>query len=139
MSLTRSLVCALALGVGVIAAGSALSANPLIEARHGGIQAVDIAGEWDVAMNTPGGTSNFKVIFKVDGEKITGEVRRASGTLPITGTIKGSDLQFAYAVRYNDNDVVVTLTGKVSGNRMGGSVDFNGNAQDEWSATRTAK
>ena len=96
-----------------------------------------IAGEWDAAMNTPGGVRNFKIIFKVDGEKVTGTVKRADGDLPLQGTIKGSDLNFAYAIQYNGHDLVLTLTGKVAGDAINGSVSFGGQADDEWSAKRT--
>lgn len=95
------------------------------------------AGEWDVAMNTPGGVRNFKVKLKVDGEKLTGEVGRDSGTLPLTGTAKGNDIQFSYTVKYNDNDLVLTMTGKVDGDTMKGTVSFGGMAEDEWSARRS--
>lgn len=95
------------------------------------------AGEWDVAMNTPGGTRNFKMKLKVDGEKLTGEVGRDTGTLPLTGTAKGNDIQFSYTVKYNDNDLVLTMTGKIDGDAIKGTVSFGGMAEDEWSAKRS--
>jgi hypothetical protein len=94
------------------------------------------AGEWDVAMNTPGGVRNFKVTLKVEGEKLTGTVGRDTGTLPLTGTAKGNDIQFTYTVKYNDNDLVLTMTGKVDGDTMKGTVSFGGMGEDEWSAKR---
>ncbi len=94
------------------------------------------AGEWDVAMNTPGGVQNFKTVLKVDGEKLTGEVKRTAGALPVTGTAKGNDVQFSYTVKYNDNDLAITMTGKVDGDTMKGTVSFGGMAEDEWSAKR---
>jgi hypothetical protein len=97
------------------------------------------AGEWDVAMNTPGGVRNFKVTLKVEGEKLTGTVGRDTGTLPLTGTAKGNDIQFTYTVKYNDNDLVLTMTGKVDGDAMKGTVSFGGMAEDEWSAKRAGK
>lgn len=99
-------------------------------------QTSTIAGEWDAAMNTPGGVRNFKIVFTVDGEKVTGMVKRSTGDVALTGTIKGSDLQFAYSVNYNDNDLVITMTGKVDGDSIKGAVNFGGAADDEWSAKR---
>lgn len=99
-------------------------------------QSAAIAGEWDAAMNTPGGTRNFKIKFKVDGDKLTGEVGRDTGSLPLTGTVKGSDIQFSYTVKYNDNDLVLTMTGKVDGDNIAGTVSFGGMAEDSWSAKR---
>jgi hypothetical protein len=94
------------------------------------------AGEWDVAMNTPGGVQNFKAVLKIEGEKVTGEVRRATGGLPVEGTAKGREVQFFYTVKYNDNDLRITMSGAVDGDTMKGVVDFGGFAQDEWSAKR---
>lgn len=99
-------------------------------------QSSPAAGEWDAAMNTPGGVRNFKLIFKVEGEKLTGTVGRESGALPLTGTAKGSDVQFTYTVNYNGNDLAITMTGKIVGNDIKGTVSFGGMAEDEWSAKR---
>ena len=101
-------------------------------------QSSPAAGEWDIAMNTPGGVQNFKAVIKVDGEKLTGELKRATGGLPIEGTAKGKEVQFSYTVKYNDNDLVLTLTGKVEGDTMKGAVSFGGMADDEWSAKRAS-
>jgi autotransporter translocation and assembly factor TamB len=94
------------------------------------------AGEWDAAMNTPGGVRNFKLTFKVEGEKLTGTVGRDTGSLPLTGTAKGNDVQFSYTVNYNGNDLVLTMTGKITGNDIKGTVSFGGMAEDEWTAKR---
>lgn len=94
------------------------------------------AGEWDAAMNTPGGVRNFKLAFKVEGEKLTGTVGRESGSLPLSGTAKGNDVQFSYTVNYNGNDLVLTMTGKITGNDIKGTVSFGGMAEDEWTAKR---
>lgn len=97
-----------------------------------------VEGEWDAVFNTPGGPRPFKLILKVDGEKLTGTAKRASGDVPVSGTIKGNDIVFAYTISYNGNDVTLTYSGKVNGDSMGGNVMFNDTAGDEWSAKRAA-
>lgn len=99
-------------------------------------QASSVAGDWDAAYNTPGGPRAVKLILKVDGEKITGTAKRPTGDLPVTGTLKGSDITFEYTVNYNGNDLTLSFSGKVSGDSMSGYVSFGGNASDEWSAKR---
>ena len=101
-------------------------------------QTSTVAGEWDAAMNTPGGVRNFKIVFKADGEKLTGTVKRSAGDVPLEGTIKGNDVQFAYTINYNGNDLVISMTGKLDGDSIKGTVSFNGAAEDEWSAKRAA-
>lgn len=97
-----------------------------------------VSGEWDAVFNTPGGSQPLKLILKVDGEKLTGTARRSRGDVPLTGTIKGDDITFAYTIDYNGNPVTIMFTGKVKGDTMGGTVSFNDNASDEWSAKRAA-
>jgi hypothetical protein len=111
------------IGVGLLSAG-AMSAQS------------SVAGEWDASMNTPGGARPFKLVFKVDGEKLSGTVKRANGDVPLQGTIKGKDISFAYSINYNGNDLQLSFTGKVNGDAISGTVSFGGNAEDEWSAKR---
>ena len=94
------------------------------------------AGDWAVALNTPGGVRNFTVALKIDGEKLTGEIKE--NKTPLTGTAKGNDVQFTYVVKYNDNDLAITMTGKIAGDAIKGSASFGGMAEDEWSAKRVA-
>jgi hypothetical protein len=98
-----------------------------------------VAGEWDAVFNTPGGPQPLKFIFNVDGEKLTGTAKRSRGDVALTGTIKGEDITFAYTIDYNGNGVTLTFTGKVKGDAMGGSVSFNDQASDEWSAKRATE
>ena len=98
-----------------------------------------VAGEWDAVFNTPGGPQPLKLILQVDGEKLTGTAKRSRGDVPLTGTIKGDDITFSYTIDYNGNAVTISFSGKVKGDSMGGSVSFNDQASDEWSAKRAAK
>ena len=95
-----------------------------------------VAGEWDATFNTPGGPQPLKLIFKVEGEKLTGTAKRSRGDVPLSGTVKGDDITFAYSVDYNGNSVTLTFTGKVKGDVINGTVSFNESASDEWSAKR---
>lgn len=99
-------------------------------------QSTSVAGEWDASMNTPGGAHPFKLVFKVDGEKLTGTVKRSNGDVALEGTIKGSDISFSYTITYNDHDLQLSFTGKVTGDNISGTVSFGGQADDEWGAKR---
>jgi hypothetical protein len=101
-----------------------------------GAAAQSVAGEWDAAMNTPGGVRNFKIDFQVKGDTLTGTVHRQAGDVPLRGTIKGDTVTFSYTINYNGNDLVLTMTAKLVGDTMQGTVDFGGVAQDEFSAKR---
>ena len=104
----------------------------------GAVAQKSVEGEWDAVFNTPGGPRPFKLVLKVDGERLTGMAKRPSGDVPVVGTIKGIDISFSYSISYNGNTVTLNYTGKVSGDSMSGTVMFNENASDEWSAKRTS-
>lgn len=99
-------------------------------------QAKTVAGEWDGAFETPGGARPFKLVLKVDGEKLSGVAKRSSGDSAIAGTIKGKDIVFSYTISYNGNDLTMSFTGKFEGDAMTGTVSFGGNAEEPWSAKR---
>lgn len=108
----------------------------LIGFGSGNAQTASVAGEWDGAFNTPGGTRPFKIVLEADGEKLTGTAKRSSGDVPITGTIKGDAIEFSYTINYGGNDLTMTFSGKVSGDKMNGIVSFGGQAEEAWSAER---
>ena len=111
-----------------------VSAVMLASPRRAAAQS--ITGEWDATISTPGGARQFKIEFKQDGEKLTGVVKREAGNVPLDGTIKGTAVQFSYTVDYNGNALVLTMTAKVDGATMKGTVSFGGQAEDEFSAKR---
>jgi len=102
------------------------------------------AGAWDVILNTPGGARNFRAVFKVDGDKLTGELKREGAAaadpagLPVEGKINGNDIEFSYTVKYQDNDLTITMSGKIDGDSMSGTASFGGFAEDEWKAKRAS-
>ena len=98
--------------------------------------AQSIAGEWDAAFNSPGGVRNFKIVFQVHGDTLTGTVKRQAGDVPLSGTIKGNAVHFSYTVDYNGNALELTISAVVTGDAMKGTVDFAGAAQDEFWAKR---
>ena len=100
--------------------------------------AQSIAGEWDAAFNTPGGVRNFKIVFSVAGDSLTGTVKREAGDVPLVGTVKGNAVTFTYTINYNGNDLALTITATVTGDAMKGMVDFGGAAEDEFWAKRSA-
>jgi hypothetical protein len=100
--------------------------------------AQSITGEWDASMNTPGGVRTFRILFKQEGEKLTGTVKREAGDAPLEGTVKGSDVKFWYSIAYGGNPIMLTMTAVVTGDEMKGQVDIASQMQDAFSAKRVA-
>jgi hypothetical protein len=96
----------------------------------------DVNGTWDLTIESPQGTRNATAVLKADGEKVSGAMKRQQGELPLTGTIKGSDITLVYTIKFQDQDMKITLSGTADKDSMKGNADFGGFAQGTWSAKR---
>ncbi|HKQ78317.1 MAG TPA: hypothetical protein VJ810_31750 [Blastocatellia bacterium] len=99
-------------------------------------QSAGVTGDWEVTINSPQGTRTGTVSFKQEGEKLTGVLKNQRGEIPIEGTIKGKEIKFKYTVKFQDQDLAITMTGNVDGDTMKGDADFGGFAQGDWSGKR---
>jgi hypothetical protein len=100
--------------------------------------AQSVTGEWDGAMNTPGGARPVRVFLKQDGEKLTGTVKRESGDVALQGTIVGTTVKFAYSIAYGGNPITLTVNATVAGDQMTGQVDIAGQVQEAFTAKRVS-
>lgn len=99
--------------------------------------AVNIAGEWNATMNTPGGPRAFKVVFIQQGDSLSGTVRRATGDVPLQGKVKGNDVSFQYTIDYGGNALTLVVSTTVTGDTMKGGIDLGG-VTEAFSAERAA-
>jgi hypothetical protein len=99
-------------------------------------QAANVAGEWDATYNTPGGPRSFTIVFQVRGDSLAGTVKRSDGTVPLAGAITGEVVTFRYTIAYNNEALTLTITARVTGDSMAGTVDFAGMGQEEFWARR---
>jgi hypothetical protein len=95
-----------------------------------------VDGTWDLTIESPQGTRNATAVLKTDGEKVSGAMKRQQGDLPLTGTIKGTDIKLIYSIKFQDQDMTITLSGKTDKDSMKGDADFGGFAQGTWSGKR---
>lgn len=111
-----------------------------LNAIEASAQSKTIAGDWEAEMNTPGGVRTMKVTFLVEGEKLTGTIKRSTGDVALVGTIKGKDVEFSYTVQYNGNNLTLSVSGKYEGDTINGTVSFGESGQqDGWNAKRVAE
>ena len=82
--------------------------------------AADVTGTWKGTADTPNGPIERTFIFKVDGNKLTGETTsQLSGTSPITdGKIEGDNLSFSVTIKIQDTELKLNYTGKLNGNEI---------------------
>jgi hypothetical protein len=99
--------------------------------------AADISGQWTATFNTQVGEQHYVYTFKVDGEKLTGTAKSDNGTSEIqNGVVKGDDVSFVENLDYQGQKLVITYTGKVSGDEIKFTRDVAGAAKEELVAKR---
>ena len=101
-------------------------------------QSTNAAGTWDVTLISPQGTFNPQMILKQDGEKLSGVIKGQRGDTPVVGTSNGKDIKLKYTIKFQDNDMLITLTGAVDGASIKGSADYGGLADGEFNAKRAS-
>jgi hypothetical protein len=80
--------------------------------------AADLNGKWKGDLQTPDGNSlEIKMVFKVDGGKLTGTVTNTYGEEQITdGTVKGDDISFV--ILAGGGQFKLVYKGKVDGDQL---------------------
>jgi hypothetical protein len=56
----------------------------------------DVSGNWSAAVTLDAGSGTAKFTFKQTGDKLTGTYTGQVGTANITGTVKGSDVEWSF-------------------------------------------
>ncbi len=102
-------------------------------------QTHDVAGEWDLSIETPQGFRRAGMTLRQDGETLQGVFKGERGELPFEGKITGSTIMVSYTVDFGGNEITIMMTGEVEGEDVRGQGDFGGFAKFDWSGNRTAR
>jgi hypothetical protein len=97
---------------------------------------VNVAGDWDMTIESPQGTNTVKVTLTQDGEKVSGLFKSEMGELPFTGTLVGVDLKFTFTIPIQGQSLDIAVTGKVDGATIAGKMQFGGFGEGDWTAKR---
>jgi len=98
--------------------------------------AADISGTWNVTIEIQGNTGTPTFVLKQDGEKLTGTYSGMLGEAPITGTIKGDQVEWSFDVKSDQVSGKVTYRGTVSGAKMSGKASFGDLGEGTWTGTK---
>ena len=101
-------------------------------------QSPDVTGDWEVTINSPQGARQGKLSFKQEGGKLTGMLKNQRGEVPLEVAVNGKEIKIKYTVKFQDQDLVITMAGNVDGDAMKGDADFGGFAQGDWNAKRAS-
>jgi hypothetical protein len=81
--------------------------------------AADINGKWTGKVETPNGSRDVNMTFKVDGTNLTGTVSGRQSDSPIeNGKVEGDDISFTVTRKFNDMEVKTNYTGKITGDSI---------------------
>ncbi len=101
--------------------------------------AADISGSWKGIAEGPMGTVERTFVFKVDGDKLTGETTSSMfGKSTITdGKIEGDTFSFTITLKFQDNEMKLNYKGKVEGKELKMTTEIPGGDQTmTWVAKR---
>jgi len=104
--------------------------------------AADISGTWKATAQSDMGTLERTFIFKVEGNKLTGETTSAmlGKSVIEDGKIEGNQFSFTIGVKFEDQEMKLNYKGKVTGKdelRMSVEIPTMGQTI-EWVAKRAS-
>jgi len=83
--------------------------------------AADISGTWMADVNLDAGNGTAKFVLKQTGDKLSGTYNGALGEAQVTGTVKGSDVEWSFE---SGDAGKCTYTGKLEGGKISGTVVY---------------
>ena len=98
----------------------------------------NVAGEWALTVETPNGTGTPTVIFKQDGENLTGTYKGRLGEAPIKGTVKGNEIKFSVTLSAQGQEIEIEYSGTVDGDSMKGKAKFGDFGEGTFTGKRSA-
>jgi hypothetical protein len=99
-------------------------------------QGTNVTGEWTFNVTTDQGGGTPTITFKQDGEKLTGKYVGQLGNADLTGTVKGSAIEFTFTVDVQGQQAPVNYKGTVEKNTMKGTLDIGGMVNGTFTATK---
>ena len=100
--------------------------------------AASVAGSWSITSESPQGPIQLTFDLKQEGGTISGEVASPFGTFPLSGSLNGNELSFAFTAKIQDQEVPVTGKGSIDGNSIRGAMNAMGH-DTNFSGTRTPR
>lgn len=82
--------------------------------------AADMSGTWDMDVRTSMGNGFPRFELKQNGNKLSGTYHGAMGSASVTGEVDGDN----FTIRFNSQGINVTYKGKVTGEKIKGTVDL---------------
>jgi hypothetical protein len=83
-----------------------------------------LAGEWVLTTESQMGAQDSQMTVKQTGSAIEGSLVSQLGTVPFTGTVTGSAVNFSFNINAQGTDLKLDYAGTVEGDTMKGKAVF---------------
>src|SRR5713101_3236420 len=103
--------------------------------------AADLSGTWKATAEGPNGSMQRTFVFKVDGNKLTGETTSSimGKSTIMDGKVDGDNLSFTITVKFQDNEMKLNYKGKVNGDEIKSTAENPNSGQTlEWHAKKVS-
>ena len=119
------------------AAAQPAPATPAPSAAAQDKDRIDVSGTWAFEVTLEFGTGNSTMVFKQDGEKLTGQYSGTYGEAVVSGTIKGKEITFSYDLARETGTFHVVYQGVVEKDTMKGTLSIGDMGNGSFSAKKT--
>jgi L-seryl-tRNA(Ser) seleniumtransferase len=96
----------------------------------------NVVGRWNVSLELGSIVGHPTLDLKQDGEKLSGTYKGRYGAAPIEGAVKENEIGFTVTMNAEGQETSGYFSGTIDGDRMSGSVEFEGAGEGTWTATR---
>ena len=96
----------------------------------------NVAGDWNMTLDSDQGSLSATMTFKQDGEKVTGAMPTDQITFEFEGTISDNKLELVAEIDAGGAFLEVILEATVDGDEITGTLDFGGYGSGDITATR---
>jgi hypothetical protein len=93
-------------------------------------------GSWDMTVVSPISETKSTLIVREEAGKLVAIAKSEQGERPLDKiAVDGVKITMVITISYEGSPMVITYTGTVEKDKMGGEADFGGLATGTWSAT----
>lgn len=99
--------------------------------HHAHGKSANVAGKWQLTLDSPHGTMQLPLQLKQKGSKLSGTAEHNGKSLPVTGSVEGNKVSFSFEAM---PDLSIDFSGTVEGDKMSGKA---GPYELPWKAERS--
>jgi len=98
-----------------------------------------LTGEWAIAFVSPnGGQDDYTLYLTQEGPRLSGHLTSQYGETPVKRTVNGDDVKLTWTTVENRKPIELSVTAKVKGESMTGTIRIGDVGQGPFSAERTS-